>query len=567
MSIAPFETEFAHSIYKARYQHPRDLNWAGTAGRVTSSVMGALRDTPHGAKILWDDDVMARVFASIKDRFFIPGGRYLYAAGRDLHQVNNCVLLRPEDSREGWAELQYRSAMALMTGAGIGSWYGDVRAAGSPITRTGGTASGPLSLMHIVNEQGRHTMQGGNRRSAIWAGLPWWHPDIFDFLDIKDWDDETRAKKAADWTFPAPLDFTNVSVTLDDEFFHHYGEYQGEDVGAPDGGSWRDWAHRVYDTSVAQMLKHGEPGFTVDTGDKKDEVLRNACTEVTSADDSDVCNLGSLVLPRFSTPEQFESACRDAVLFLTAGSVYSDVPYEKVAEVREKNRRLGLGIMGVHEFCMRHGVKYGSPESFEVLLPYAEGYARSLEFAVDWQDKAGISRSVGATAIAPNGTNGIVGETTPSSDSLFSAAEVREVRVAQPGRKDTFERHIIVDPVAKRLVEKHGVRPEDIEDAAILSMFPERRLAMTAFLQSYTDHAISGTVNIPAPITDGVGLKVMGDTLMEYLPQLRGITFYPDGARAGQPRTPVDLSWALQQSNVVLDSEQEVCGLNGACGV
>ena len=94
-----------------------------------------------------------------------------------------------------------------------------------------------------------------------------------------------------------------------------------------------------------------------------------------------------------------------------------------------------------------------------------------------------------------------------------------------------------------------------------------RRLAMTAFLQDYTDHAISGTVNLPAPITDEIGLKSMGDTLMEFLPRMRGITFYPDGARAGQPRTPVDLKWALEQGNVILDSEQEVCGLNGACGV
>lgn len=573
MSISPFETEFAHSIYAARYKHPRDLNWAGTAGRVTSNVMDALRDTPHGVKILWEDDNLARIFDSINQRRFIPGGRYLYAAGRDLHQVNNCVLLRADDSREGWAELQYKAAMALMTGAGIGSWYGDVRAAGAPISRTGGTASGPLSLMQIVNEQGRHTMQGGNRRSAIWAGLPWWHPDIFAFLEIKDWDDETRAKKAADWTIEAPLDFTNISVTLDDAFFYAYSHNTrdlatvNDQFTAPDGGTWEKWAHRVYDTAVAQMLKHGEPGFTVDTGDKSSEVLRNACTEVTSADDSDVCNLGSLVLPRFSTPEQFESAVRDAVLFLTAGSVYSDVPYEKVAEVREKNRRLGLGIMGVHEFCMLHGVKYGSPESFEVLLPYAEGYARALEFAVDWQDAAGLTRSVGATAIAPNGTNGIVGETTPSSDALFSAAEVREVKIARPGVKDEWERHVVIDPVAKRLVEKHGVKPEEIEDAAILSMFPERRLAMTAFLQGYTDHAISGTVNLPAPITDKVGLKVMGDTLMEFLPRMRGITFYPDGARAGQPRTPVALDWALQQGNVILDSETEICGLNGACGV
>lgn len=567
MSAAPpFDTTFAENIYGARYKHPRDLNWTGTANRVTNAVMGALR--PNFRGMFFYEDATERVFESIKYRDFIPGGRYLYAAGRDLHQVNNCLLLRAGDSREGWSEIAHQAAMALMTGAGIGIWYGDVRQSGSPISRTGGLASGPLSLMQMVNEQGRHIMQGGARRSAIWAGLPWWHPDIFDFITCKDWSDQIKALKAEDWTFPAPMDTTNISVTLDDDFFGYYNDniYDGIGPAAPDGGSWHEWAHRVYDTSVEHMLRHGEPGFTIDTGDKSGEVLRNACTEITSADDSDVCNLGSLVLPRFSTPEQFESAVRDAVLFLTAGSVYSDVPYEKVAEVREKNRRLGLGIMGLHEFCMKNGTRYGSDDSFELLEPYGEAYARALEFAQDWQVRAGLSESIGATAVAPNGTIGILAGTTPSGDPLFSAAERRQVKIASVHGKDRYEEHVVVDPVAKRLVAE-GVDPSLIEDAATLALVPERRLAMQAFWQQYTDHAISSTVNLPY-VMEGSEAREFGRTLMEYLPNLRGITVYPDGARAGQPRTPVDLEWALENEGVREAVTENVCGLgDAACGV
>jgi ribonucleoside-diphosphate reductase alpha chain len=568
MSAAPpFDTPFAENIYKARYQHPQDLNWCGTAQRVTNAVMGAIG---FGRNLYPNDtDCVDRIFHSIKYRSFIPGGRYLYAAGRDLHQVNNCLLMRAGDSREGWSELAHNTAMALMTGAGIGVWYGDVRAAGSPIRRTGGLASGPLSLMQMVNEQGRHIMQGGSRRSAIWAGLPWWHPDIFDFITCKDWSDQIKALKADDWTFPAPMDTTNISVTLDDDFFYHYRDenafVETRDP-APDGGTWHDWAVRVYDTAVDHMLKHGEPGFTIDTGDKAGEVLRNACTEITSADDSDVCNLGSLVLPQFSDPQQFESAVRDAVLFLTAGSVYSDVPYDKVAEVREKNRRLGLGIIGLHEFCMKNGVLYGSDDSFELLEPYGEAYSRALEFAHDWQERAGLSLSVGATAVAPNGTIGILAGSTPSGDPLFSAAERRQVKIAAVHGKDRYEEHIVVDPVAKRLVAE-GVDPSLIEDAATLSLYPERRLAMQAFWQGYTDHAISSTVNLPHVMT-GQDARDFGATMMEYLPRLRGITVYPDGARAGQPRTPVDLEWALANEGVREAVTENVCGLgDAACGV
>lgn len=557
-----FETEFAKSIYEQRYKHPHDGNWEGTANRVVAHPMAALE--AHTGKDLstWT----SRLFELFRTKKAIPGGRYLYATGRDLHQVNNCVLLRCPDSREGWATTSYQAEMALMTGAGIGVYYGDVRPGGAIIKKTGGVASGPLPKMQQVNETGRHTMQGGNRRSAIWAGLPWNHADIFDFITVKDWSDEVKEMKSKDWTFPAPMDMTNISVCLDDAFFeaYHNENWSNGTAIAPDGGTWHKWAHRVYDTAIEHMLKHGEPGFSIDVGDKADEKLRNACTEITSADDSDVCNLGSLVLPRFSSPREFGEAVRAMVVYLTAGSVYSDVPYAKISEIRDNNRRLGLGLIGVHEFCMKHGVRYGTPEAFEVLEPYMAEYRRALEYANDFQDSAGISRSIGATAIAPNGTIGIIAESTPSADPLFSAAERREVKQAHHSGRDEFTSHVVVDPVAKRLLSE-GVPANLIEDAYTLSYDPERRFAMTAYLQQSVDHAISGTVNLPQVVTNEREAKDFGRTLLPYLPQMRGITVYPDGARAGQPRTSVDLEWAIENEGQLFTDDATCSG--GVCGV
>lgn len=565
----PFESQFADSIYKERYEHPGDFDWAGTSRRVVGSVFAALYSAPKAqTHVTYIQEAADRVYNLHKARKFIAGGRYLYAAGRDLHQVNNCILLRCPDSREGWATTSYQAEMSLMTGAGIGVWYGDLRAAGAPISRTGGVSAGPIPKMQQINDTGRHILTGGNRRSAIWAGLPWWHADIFDFITSKDWSDTIKKLKEEDWDFPAKMDKTNISVQLDDEFFQAYdGTYYCEPDGnglAPDGATWTEWAHRVYDTALAHMLRHGEPGFTIDTGKNSDEVLRNACTEITSADDSDVCNLGSLVLPRFDSPAQFGVAVYDAVFFLTAGSVYSDVPYDKVKDVREGNRRLGLGIIGVHEFLMKHGVKYGTDEAFEVLEPYMEVYSYALEHAHSQQNTLGLSNSVAATAIAPNGTIGIIAESTPSADPLFSAAETRNVVVASPGG-NAHDTHVVVDPTAARLV-REGVKPELIEDAYTLSLMPERRLAQQTFMQGYVDHAISSTVNLAKPITDKTDVADFGRTLMKYLPQLRGITCYPDGARAGQPRTPVDLAWALENEGTIFEGNEETC-VGGVCGV
>lgn len=69
-----------------------------------------------------------------------------------------------------------------MSGGGIGVDYSLLRPSGRTLSRTGGISSGPLPLMSSVNEIGRNVMQGGSRRSAIYASLNWQHEDIINFL-------------------------------------------------------------------------------------------------------------------------------------------------------------------------------------------------------------------------------------------------------------------------------------------------------------------------------------------------------------------------------------------------
>jgi ribonucleoside-diphosphate reductase alpha chain len=566
MTHAPFGHEFPHTIFKAKYAYTPDEDWSGCAARVTTNVLDGLHDAPRGHRVLSGSGAKGRLFDLVDDRRFIPGGRYLYGSGRSFHQVNNCLLLRAEDTREGWSSLKYKTFMALMTGAGIGVYYGDIREKNARVNRTGGKASGPLPLMVAVDQDGKAAVQGGDRRCAIWSGLPWWHKDVFEFISVKNWPKwmrkaiEKRDKGDPDYKdFHAPLEMTNISVCLDDEFFAAYAdEFHPKHA----------HAHDVYWQTVRGMVTTGEPGFSVDCGAKSDEVLRNACTEITSAHDSDVCNLGSLVLPRYDSISQFENAVRDAALFLTAGSLYSDVSYDRVDEVRQLNRRLGLGLIGIHELCLRAGVAYGSEDSFEVLEPWLKVYDRALEFAWDWQDKLGISRSIAATAIAPNGTIGILAESTPSGDPMYSAARWRIVITSSPDG-DTRTKHVVIDPVAYRLL-KQGIDPSSIEDAYDLSATPrgiERRLAMQAYLQSHVDQAVSSTVNISHQMFDKGEQHDFGETLIRYLPKLRGVTAYPDGARAGQPLQPVDLEWATQhEGETFFESVEETCS-GGVCGV
>lgn len=531
-----FEQKYAHDLPDGRKE-----TWPEAAHRVTTNVMGAL-----GYEL--GDPEFDYILDAITQRKFVPGGRYLYASGRGLHQTQNCLLLRAEDSREGWAELQYKAAMALMTGAGIGVVYSDIREKGAPISKTGGLASGPLSLMGIINETGRRVMQGGSRRSAIWAGLHWNHPDVFDFIECKNWSKEVRELKEKDFNFPAEMELTNISVILDDDFFAAYDDPEHEQHG---------WANSVYFKTVKQMVKTGEPGFSIDVGENAGENLRNACTEVTSYDDSDICNLGSINMARVESLAEMETLVEHATLFLLAGTVYSDLPYEKVHEVRAKNRRLGLGLMGLHEWLLKHGYRYEpNPELGE----YLDVYMMSDGFAAEWAEIHGLSTPVKTRAIAPTGTIGIIAETTTGIEPIFALAYQRRYLEGEHWKYE-----YVVDPTGHRAVTEYGVKPSTIQDAYTLALDVEKRLEFQAWVQQYVDHGISSTINLPAPIRKLDEVREFADMLYPYLPKLRGITCYPDGARGGQPLSVTSYEWAMKHKGLVFETEEETC-VGGICG-
>jgi ribonucleoside-diphosphate reductase alpha chain len=544
LKFGPLATDIIDHKY-AMSLIDRKENWSEIAQRVATNVLGAVDAPKH---------LIDEVAYRIAIRQIIPGGRYLYAAGRPFHQVQNCLLLRAEDSREGWADLLHKSAMALMTGAGIGIEYSLVRPEGAIIKRTGGLATGPLALMQMNNECGRGIMQGGSRRSAIWAGLVWNHPDIHKFIAMKNWSAEVRALKAKDFNFPAMMDGTNISVRLDDLFFEAYHDATH---------TLHAMAHQVYWATVRQMLKTGEPGFSIDTGANAGETLRNACTEVSSYTDSDICNLGSINMARIHTKADMDACVEAATALLVAGTVYSDVPYQRVDEVRTLNRRLGLGLMGLHEWLLINGKQYGPDAE---LADYLNIYMRSTDFAHRYENHWGLSPSVKTRAIAPTGTIGICAETTTGVEPILCAAYKRRYL-----KGNTWHYQYVVETVAKRLIEDKGVRPDDIEDAYTLAEEPERRVSFQAWLQQFVDHGISSTINLPqwgSEANNDSKVQAFGKMLIKYLPKLRGITCYPDGARGGQPLTAVKYQTAMKHVGEIYVESADICDITkgGTCG-
>jgi ribonucleoside-diphosphate reductase alpha chain len=551
-----FRSKFARDIFNQKYRHPGAETWEELAKTLVETVCGPDKYRLQSFMSPEDRDQLALYIQEMK---FIPAGRYLYYAGRPAAFYNNCYLLRAEeDTREDWANLSWKAESCLMTGGGIGVDYSVYRAAGQPLNRTGGLASGPLPKMQMINEIGRRVMQGGSRRSAIYASLNWTHGDVMAFLQMKDWKDQPIGStgysvwdiKQQDFNYPASMDMTNISVNYDTAWLERY--WHDGDVG------------EVFAQNVLQALSTAEPGFSFNFYDKERETLRNACTEVCSEDDSDVCNLGSVNLGRIESLEELKDVVTLASKFLICGSLKADLPYPKVGAVREKNRRIGLGVMGVHEWLLQRNYKYGmNPELARWMTVYAK---ESDKTAKVFADSLSISRPVAHRAIAPTGTIGILAGTTTGIEPLYAVAYKRRYL-----KGTQWHYQYVVDSTAQGLIDHYGLDPDSIETAVDLAADYERRIAFQADMQDYVDQCISSTINLPPWGSDKNNeslAPIFADTLAKYAHRLRGFTCYPDGARGGQPLTSVPyLEAKCAQGQEFKEEVHDLCTITGKGGV
>ena len=549
-----FRSKFSEDIFNTKYSHEGAETFHELACTLVNDVCQdyLLKD---------DKDELIDHISNLR---FIPGGRYLYYAGREKKFFNNCYLLKAEeDTREDWAKLSWESESCLMTGGGIGIDYSAYRQEGQTLKGTGGISSGPIPKMQMINEIGRHVMQGGSRRSAIYASLNWKHPDIDKFLKAKNWFDMPIGStgktlfdiKQEDFNFPAPLDMTNISVNYDTEWLLNYWE-TGE-IGD------------VFRTNVRQALRTAEPGFSFNFFEKENETLRNACTEVTSEDDSDVCNLGSLNFARIDDLNQLREVVTLATKFLLCGTLRAQLPYEKVSQVREKNRRLGLGLMGLHEWLIQRGGRYETtPELHRWLKVYE---AESDKTARDFSSILSVSKPAAVRAVAPTGTIGILGGTSTGIEPIFAVAYKRRYL-----KNRRWHYQYVVDSAAQEMIDLYGTKPQDIESALDLSSDYERRLSFQANVQEYVDMSISSTINLPAWDTENNNEDKVEDfaqTLAKYSHRLRGFTCFPDGCRGGQPLTAVPYTEAMEklgeefEDNIQAHDICDISGTGGVCGV
>ncbi len=493
-------------------------------------------------------------------------------------------MIRVEDSREGWAA----AWGAVFDAASSSTEYvaldvSDVRPAGDQIKTFGGTASGPGPLVSsIVNitmtaneSAGRHptsvesmlfdhhiasaVVAGGARRSARMSIVHWKDPSIFEFINCK-------ADHMHHWT-------TNISVEIDNEFIDALR---------------RDDPHarRVFRAVVEGMWLNGEPGFTnteaASVGETGDVRSTNPCGEI-FLEEGESCNIGSVDLDAYGLDDDgAEEAFRLMARFLVRATLVK--PYQEItAAVESRNRRIGVGFLGLQGWAAAHGVKYSDIWKSEKLAAKLQRFEAAIRDEADrYCDSLGIPRCIKVTAIAPNGTISQLRGTQPGLHAILARYAIRNVRYTygDPRISDALDRGLHVEPCM--YAENTVVVSYPLRDP-ILDRFPEElieqisdvtledQLAVLAFVtknvcSGSNGNAVSITANLDR---DQIGSISEAERIIEsFLPHVKGLTVFPAESRPQAPYIVISHEEyeALARGEVYAGAIEQECA-SGACPV
>lgn len=503
-----FQTKLGKEVFEAKFSKGK-YSWEEIAEKVAEKNIVEFIGDSARTKLL--RNVIKEEIKAFK---FVPGGRYLYYAGLKANYTNNCFALEVEDTKESWADTLKKVALCLMSGGGVGINYSKVRGKGLPLVSSGGVAGGPLSLAMAVDSVSQQIQQGGTRRAALCANIRYDHSDVYDFVNAK-------KEKGV-------MPCTNISIIFDDLS--------------------NELARKVFSDSLDSAYESGEPGFFFQHDDMH---ITSACQETRFTESDSACNLGSINMARIDTIEEFEFIVSIATEFLIHGSMTSEMPYLKAERVKERNRTVGLGLMGVHEWLIKRGYRY---EPCDELSRWLDRYVfYSNRVAEETSRTHGISKPHRVRAIAPTGTLSILAGTTGGIEPVLAHAYRRNYFYGMQ-RKSVD----MVDAVTDRLV-KQGIPLQNIQTAYDIPA--KDRIEFQVYMQKYVDQAISSTVNFNP---DKVSKEELKKSITENFDKLKGLTLYPNSSRDNQPIEPISYDEAVKES---VEQYQEDGCKGGSCGL
>ncbi|KKN10152.1 hypothetical protein LCGC14_1039450 [marine sediment metagenome] len=302
---------------------------------------------------------------------FIPASPFLMNAGVNNH-LFSCYVLPIKDSLAHIYETIADAAKIFQVAGGVGYEFSSLRPKGCFTTKSGGVSSGPVSFMRVFDASCNELKAGGRRKGAQMGTFRIDHPDIEEFINVKQ--DLSQ------------LTNFNLSVTLTEAFMqavHDNGSIMLQFKGQPQADR-EIQAKVLWEQIIENAWKCGEPGILfIDRINDKDPIgnitATNPCGEVPMPPYG-CCDLGSIDLAKLFTRGKFdwtryENLIEIAVRFLDDAI---DINYYTLPQIKEQQlseRRIGLGIMGLADAFVKLGLAYDSSEACAI----SEDFARTLK--------------------------------------------------------------------------------------------------------------------------------------------------------------------------------------------
>lgn len=565
------------TIFKQRYARYDSESWESACDRVATHVAQA----ENGSREKW----RGRFYQKLSEGLFVPGGRIWYGSGRAKGQLLNCFVVPTDDSREGWGQTVKDMLIISGTGGGVGTNYSPIRPRGTPIKGTGGEATGAVSLMEIINQTGEVIKAGGGRRTALMMCLRYDHADIMEFLNAKL--DLERLNNA------------NVSVLVDDDFFKQVEnnedivlKFRDRPVVDSEGNERTIPAQELWNKIIENSYESAEPGIlNIGLANKmnnihyyKPLIATNPCGEIW-LESYGCCCLGAVNLAQHITDgemdwESLADTVNVGVRLLDNVLDVNQYPIKEIEINCQKVRRIGLGIMGLGHALVKMGYKYGSEEgnaqvdkmmkfikerAYEASTflavergpfeAYTEdflnsGFVKTLPRRIKQNIREHGVRNCALLTIAPTGTTSMVMGTSSGIEPIFAPGYIRRYYDSDNKSNDRIlKQEMVIDPLFKELYES-GADMSSFIATSDLSV--RNHMEVQAICQKHIDNSISKTINIP----NEYDISDYGDLMLEFGPQLKGITVYRQGSRGNEPLTPITVEQAIES----LKSEEAVEG-------
>lgn len=386
-----------------------------------------------------------------------------------------------------------------------------------------------------------------------------------------------------------PSRFSNATFRSLSDLIEAANNYNHRVVSVEDDGS-----EDVYNITVEQ--NHNFALAINETKTKTGKAKQNwlftkQCGEIAMGA-HECCCLGHLVLPRFIVDKKFDwdlfqKTIQTGVRFLDNVLTVNCYPLPEIQAKCTRYRRIGLGVMGLHHMLIELGFKYNSVEGLEFvdkLFKFLknESYNASVDLAIEKGSfeafdaekvlrsnfikglrpalrerirKHGL-RNCALNTVAPTGTISMVSGVSSGVEPIFAMAYERRYR-----KGDEIAMEVVADPLFKKFVE-NGLSTANFQNAYDLSI--RDHLEMQRTCQKHVDNAISKTISLPPGTSD----EELSELLMEFVPDLKGVTVYPVGSRENQPLTPLPAEKAEELVfNAILESGGNDACKSGKCDI